>query len=298
MAEKLFRPAIKKGLLLHLPVALVLTAGSLVLFLLAFQEKYGTFFILFFVVALLLLAPVVFLTYRIYALLRASYKLDRNGLHLHWGLRSEAIPVPDIQWVIPVSQVTFEIPLPRLSFPGAILGTVETRDEGPVEFMASDLEHLVLVGTREKIYAISPARKSVFLREYQGITELGSLMPIEPVTTLPVSYLRSVWSDRWARWLIIIGLFLTIAVLALASLSIPDRQTITLGFDPAGNPLPPVPAIRLLMLPTLCIFLYLCDLLSGLYFYRKPRQRPASYLLWTAAVITPALLFIPLLIIQ
>jgi hypothetical protein len=298
MAEKLFKPAIKNGLLLHLPVAIFLFAGSLTLFLLAFQEQYGTFFILFFVVALLLLIPFVFIAYRTFALLRGGYQLNRDGLRLHWGLRSEAIPMPDIEWIKPVSQITFELPLPRLSFPGAILGVTQTRDQGPVEFMASEIEHLVLVATHQKIYAISPARESEFLREFQSITELGSLAPIQPSTTLPANFLRNVWSDQLARWLIFIGLVCTLALLTLASLTIPGRQTVTLGFDPAGNPLPAVPAIRLLMLPALCIFLFLIDLVSGLYFYRNPKQRSASYLLWSASIITPLLLFVPLLIIK
>lgn len=294
---KIYKPAVRKGLLLHLPVTLILFAGSVILFILAFQEKYGAYFILFFVVALLLLVPVVFLAYRIFALLRASYQIDRNGLKLHWGLRSEGIPSPDIQWVISVSQITFELPLPRLAFPGAFLGTTHTRDHGPVEFMASDIDHLILVGTAKKIYAISPARDDQFLRDYQFSTELGSLTPITPTTTLPAGYLRNVWSDKWARWLMLAGLILTLALLTLASLRIPGQASISLGYDPAGNPLPAVPAIRLLLLPSLCIFLFILDLLGGLYFFRNPKHRPASYMLWSASIVTALLLFIPLITI-
>lgn len=292
---KKFRPSIKNGLLLHLPVALLLFAGSAILFILAFQEQYGTFFILFFVVALVLLVPFIFLAYRIYALLRASYQIDRNGLQLHWGLRSEGIPAPEVEWMVPVSQLTFALPLPPLSFPGAILGTTQTAEHGPVEFMASDTDHLILVGTAKKIYAISPMQDKLFLREFQNTIELGSLAPIAPTTSLPAGYLRTVWSDKWARWLVFIGLILTLGLLTFTSLRIPSRSMVSLGYDPSGQPLPPIPAIRLLLLPSLCIFLYIIDLIGGLFFYRKPSQRSASYLLWSAAILTPLLLFIPLI---
>jgi hypothetical protein len=283
--------------LIHIPVAIILFASSLVLFFLAFEERYGTFFILFFVVALLLLVPFVFVAYRAYALLRARYLLDRDGLQLNWGLRSESIPLPGIEWVKPVSQIAFELPLPRLSFPGAILGTVKTKDQGPVEFLASDIENLVLIATDTKIYAISPLKSIEFTKEYQSILELGSLAPIQPSSTLPAGFLRSVWNDIPARILFFSGLFCTLALLTFTSLAIPGRQMVTLGYDPSGAPLAAVPSIRLLILPSICIFLFAVDLISGLFFFRNPSQRIISYILWAASILTPLLLAIPLLLL-
>jgi len=298
MGVKVFRPAVRKGLLLHLPVALVLLTASVVLFILAFQERYGGFFILFLVVALLLLIPFLFVAYRTFALLRAGYFMERDGLRLHWGLRSETIPMPKVEWIKPISQIPFELPLPTLSFPGAILGSVHTRDQGVVEFMASDTDHLVLVATPHKIFAISPMHDTEFINEFRAITEMGSLTPIEASSTLPAGFLQSVWKDRIARSLILAGMLLTLGLLSVTSLEIPGRAQVSLGYDPSGASLPPVPAIRLLMIPSMCIFLYVFDTIAGLYFFRNENRRPVSYVLWSASALTPLLLLIPILTIK
>jgi Bacterial PH domain len=254
------------------------------------QEQYGAYFILFLFVALLLLIPAVFAGYRGYALMRASYALERNGLHLRWGLRVEDIPLPEVDWVRPASDFTFDLPLPPLSYVGAILGRSQIGDLGEVEFMASDLANLVLVATSAKVYAISPADPERFMQTFQSDMELGSLAPIEAVSTMPAVYLRSVWTDPPARMLMVAGLGLALVLLAFASLSIPGRATVSLGFDSSGVPLEPVPAAQVLLLPVMNIVIYAADLLGGLYFYRKPATRPVALMLWIGGVVTPLLL--------
>jgi hypothetical protein len=279
-------------LALHAAVALFLLACSGTLLWLAFQEQYGAYFVLFLFVALLLLVPAVFSGYRGYALLRASYSLERNGLHLRWGLRVEDIPLPDVDWVRPAGSFTFDLPLPPFSYVGAILGKSLVGDLGVVEFMASDLTNLVLVATPHKVYAISPADPDRFMQAFQSDMELGSLAPIDAVSTMPAVYLRSVWTDRPARTLMVAGLGLALVLLAFASLSIPGRATVSLGFDSSGVPLEPVPAAQVLLLPVMNIVLFAANLLGGLYFYRKTATRPVAFLLWISGVVMPFLLMV------
>ncbi len=295
MTEGLYRPSLRKGLLLLVPVAVLLVAACLVLFWLAFQEQYGTYFILFLIVALLLLFPLGFTLYRAYALVRSGYNLDRNGLRLNWGLRTEAIPLPEVEWVRPVSELTFELPLPRLTFPGAVLGTVHCEELGTLEYMASDIDNLILVATSERVYAVSPTTPKKFLKHFQTLLELGSLEPIAPVSSVPAGFLRRVWSDARARWLLISNVMLALAFLAFVSLVIPGRQTIALGFDPNGVPLAPVSAARLLLLPFLCIFVVLVNIALGLFFYRRPEQQKVAILLWIAGIVLPLLLTVSML---
>jgi len=289
---EVFLPLRSRGLILHAAVALFLLACSGMLLWLALQEQYGTYFILFLFVALLLLIPAVFAGYRGYALMRASYSLERNGLHLRWGLRVEDIPLPEVDWVRSIGDFTFDLPLPPFSYVGAILGRSHISDLGEVEFMASDLDNLVLVATAAKVYAISPADPKRFLQTFQSDMELGTLTPIEAVSTMPVVYLHSVWMDPPARTLMIAGLGLALVLLAFASLSIPGRRTVSLGFDAAGVPLAPVPATQVLLLPVMNIVIFAADLLGGLYFYRKPTTRPVAFMLWIGSVVTPFLLMV------
>jgi len=72
--------------------------------------------------------------------------------------------------------------------------------------MASDLDHLLLVATPEKIYAISPEDTKGFLRQFQLMTEMGSLTDLPQFSVRPTVFMQEVWSDGRARVLILIGL--------------------------------------------------------------------------------------------
>ena len=60
--------------------------------------------------------------YRLYALQNASYIIARDGVHLRWGARREQIPMDEILWVHPAAELPAPVSLPRLRWPGAVLG--------------------------------------------------------------------------------------------------------------------------------------------------------------------------------
>lgn len=294
MNAEVFLPLRKRGLIIHGAALLLLAGGSAVLFWLAFDQAVGGAFLLLLLGALLLAAPVPLAAYRGYALLTAHYEVERDGLRLRWGLRGEDIPLPDIEWVRPVSDLTFDLPLPRLSWPGAYLGTRMVGDLGMVEFMASELGDALLVAARDRVYVLSPADAAGFTRALQRAFELGSISPFKAYTALPAVYLARVWSDRVARVQIAAGLGLSLAVLAAASLIIPSRPAISLGFLPNGLPVEPGPSSRLLLLPVLAILAYVMDLIGGMFFYRNVPTRAVAYVFWSAGVIAPLLLLLAL----
>jgi hypothetical protein len=248
--------------------------------------------VLLLLLSLALLAPLILVCYRGYALAQAHYALERDGLRLRWGLRAEDIPLPDVEWVRPASDLAFRLPLPFLPAPGSFLGTVNVPDLGPVEFMAADLSSLLLIATPRKVYAISPADPHSFVAAFQRVVEMGSLSPLPPVTTRPAAYLQSVWNDRPARYLSLAGLLLTVALFVIVGLVIPNHSSIALGWTSSGLPAESGPPERLLLLPVLGTFTYVLDLLLGLYLYRFLSLRPVSFLLWVGALITPILLII------
>lgn len=290
-------PPRQRGLLFHGIVIAALGAGTVLTFLLGVYQRVGDYFVLLLLVSLLLFAPLPLVIYRAYALIRASYRLERNGLRLRWGLRAEDIPLPAIEWVHRATDLASTLPLPRLSWPGAILGTVNTPDLGPIEYMASTTQTLLLIATPTKVYAISPEDPERFLQDFERALELGSLSPISSVSVLPAAYLSQVWSNRIARILILSGLILIFILLAGVSLLIPNRATISLGFYPSGAPLPVVPAEQLILLPILGIFSYLIDLMAGLFFFRRGQQRLIAYLLWGSSVVTTLLLILAVVFI-
>ncbi len=290
MEPIIFLPARKKGLILHISVAAVLLISGVAAFWLALQQQVGSSLLLLLALSLALLAPLTIVVYRGYALLKASYSLERNGVHLVWGLRSEDIPLADVEWVRPADELGFHLPLPTLSWPGAILGTRSVEGLGNVDFLASDRDSLLMITTPDRIYVISPDDPVAFMAAIQRTMELGSLTPIHHQSARPAAYLQDVWSDRPARVSILLGLGLSIALFVLVTLLISGRDTISLGYDLYGQPVEPGPAESLLLLPVLCGFTFTADLIAGLFFYRWEDQRWVAYVLFASTILTPLLL--------
>ncbi len=295
MAEgesQVFYPPRRCGLILHLLLGTLLLAGSLACLILAFNQPQEGRFVLLLLGSVLLFAPLPWVFYRGYALMNAFYRLERDGLRLRWGLRAEDIPLPEIEWVRPAGELGFHLPLPPLTTPGAVLGSRQVAELGLVEFMASESDSLLLVATPDRIFAISPQDGRAFNRAFQRMIELGSLTPLPPYSAQPAAFARRVWDDRPARWFLIAGLILTVLLLIIVALAIPANPSVSLGYDAQGRPLPPVPGEQLLLLPVLGILIYLVNLLSGIYFYRREAERPVAFMLWIASAFTPLILII------
>ena len=123
MTEQLvFRPPRRRGVLFHSAVIAALGASSALTFLLGLNQHIGAYFVLFLIVSLLLFAPLPWIFYRTYSLIRAHYSLGRDGLRLRWGMRAEDIPLPDIEWVRRPADLAAAVPMPRMRWPGAIWG--------------------------------------------------------------------------------------------------------------------------------------------------------------------------------
>lgn len=287
-----FQPPRRQGLLFLGGSILFLASSSAAAFLIGLNQKAGVFFVGLLLLSLVFFAPLPMFLYRAYALLRASYRLERDGLRLRWGLRAEDIPLPEIEWVRKASDLASELPLPGLAWPGALRGTIKVRDLGAVEYMASTRKTLVLVATPQKVYALSPEDPDLFLRSFHRSLEMGSLTPISSVSVLPVAYLTQIWRDRLARWILLGGFLFSVLLFAGVGLVIPGRGAISLGFYPNGQPLPPGPAEQLLLLPILGAFVFLTDLAAGLFFYRREYSRLIAYLVWGSGLVTQSLFLI------
>lgn len=254
--------------------------------MLATSDAAGLDFLLHMMIALVLLAPLPVVLYRLYALLSAVYELRREGLQIRWGLRREDIPLNDIEWIRPATELGFRLPMPWLRWPGAILGTRKVVELGAVEFMSADLAHMLLVATPEKVYAISPDDINGFMALFRQMNELGSLAPLEPQSVYPRLLVGRVWEDRRARLLILSGFVVGLILLGVVSIAIPNLETIawlTLGST--------APSERLLLLSVLAGILWLVDLVSGIFIYRRGGDmRLAAYLLWGTSALTGLLL--------
>jgi hypothetical protein len=295
-----FDPPRKSGTLFHLGLMTALALLAVWGLWQASQTDSVVFFILYLLPVILAVILVPLLVYRLLALTRAFYHLERDGISFRWGLRLEDIPIDAVQWVRSAGEVRGtlrSLPLPRLRWPGSVVGVKRLANGTQVEFMASESSDLVLVATQGAIYAISPEDPRAFLAAYQRLTELGSLTPLPARSVYPTFLLARVWQTPAARYLLLGGLALNLILLGWVGLVAPGRAQIVLGLQRGGETMP---GIRLLLLPVLSGFFFLTDLFVGMYFYRREIGRQAeqgppalnqtlAYLLWGSGAFTPLL---------
>jgi hypothetical protein len=243
-------------------------------------------FLLHMMIALVLLAPLPVIGYRLYALLSAVYILQRDGLQIRWGLRREDIPLNHIEWIRPATELGFRLPMPWLRWPGAIIGPRRVAELGAVEFLAADLAHMLLVATPEKVFAISPEDVSGFMALFRQMNELGSLAPLQAQSVYPRLLIGRVWEDRAARLLVLAGFGVGLILLGVVAIAVPNRETI--AWLTVGET---APSERLLLLPVLDGILWLTDLVLGIFLYRRGGDMQlAAYLLWGTSALTGLLL--------
>ena len=280
-----FPPARRFGFLIHIVIIALLAAVSVFGFMNLAHAQVGPAFVLYLLMAILAFAPIPFLGYRAYALLRADYYIDRDSLAMLWGLRVEDIPLTDIEWVRPASDLAHPLLLPRFRLPGAVLGTRRHADLGLVEFIASSSRNLILIATSKRIFAISPQNAAGLVHTFARATEMGSLMPAEPKSVYPSFLVTQAWESPMARFLWMSGIVLNLGLIVWVGILIPSLPKIALGFNPFGTPNQPVSSTQLILLPLISSLMFVAGIAAGLYFYRWERQRPLAFIVWLSSTV-------------
>ena len=290
-----FPPAKRTGVIAHVIVILVLATASAWGFWNLSNTQVGLSYVIYLLLALLAFMPIPFLGYRAYALIRADYYIDRDSLAAIWGLRVEDIPLTDIEWVRPVSDLTRPLSLPLFRMPGAVLGTRRHPDLGLIEFIASDSKKLILVATSKRVFAISPENPSAMVQTFARAIELGSLSPAEAVSVYPSFIITQAWDSRLARFLWMSGLFLNLGLTVWVGILIPSLTEIPFSFNALGVPNKIVPSSQLILLPLISGFMYVAGLIAGLYFYRWSENRPLAFVVWIAGTVSAVLFLMAVL---
>lgn len=287
-----FSPPRRLGIVLHLALILALSAAGAYGLWQASRAGAGLAFLLYLLPGIIAVVIVPLLFYRLLSLRRASYTLQRDGILLRWGLRSEDIPIDVIQWVGAEKAYPQRLPKPYLSLPGAVLGVHQAADGRPVEYLSARSRNPILIVTIKRIFAISPRDPAEFLRVFQHLSEFGSLTPVFAQSVFPDILFARVWADRFARWILLAGFSLSLALLIWVGLAVPEYPRISLHLSLSGALLEPlVPGVRLLLLPVMNSLFFIINLLLGLFFYRHKETQPLSYLMWFSNMVV-ALFFL------
>ncbi|MGZ9226881.1 MAG: PH domain-containing protein, partial [Anaerolineales bacterium] len=256
-----FPPATQFGLILHIVLILALAGASIWGFANLTNTQVGPTFVSDLLIGILAFAPIPFLGYRAFALFKADYYIDRDSLAILWGLRVEDIPLTDIEWVRPASDLSNPLALPPFRLPGAVLGTRRHPDLGAVEFIASSARNLILIATSRHVFAISPRDAASLVRTFARATELGSLTPTEAKSVYPSFVITQAWESPVARFLWMTGLLLNLGLVGWVGFLIPSVSQVPFGFNPFGVPSESVPSGRLILLPLFSSFMFITGLL-------------------------------------
>ena len=292
-----FPPAKRSGITLHVILIIVLAATSTWGFLNLSGAEVGPSYVTYLLVALIAFAPIPVLGYRAYALRRADYYIDRDSLAILWGLRVEDIPLTDIEWVRPATDLTRPLNLPRLRLPGAVLGTRRHPDVGVVEFIASSSNNLILIATSKRVFAISPENAAALVQTFARATELGSLTPAEPISVYPSFIITQAWESPVARFLWMSGLFLNLGLVVWVGILIPSLTQIPFGFNALGIPDETASPTQLILLPLVSAFLFVVGIIAGLYFYRWEKERVLAFIVWGSSMLMSLLFLLAILFI-
>ena len=243
------------------------------------------------VLAFMMLIVWIWLLLRLHTLLTTRYTLSRGGLELRWGLRREVIPMPEIEWIRPVSDFKSKLPLPAFSLPGVYFGKKQVAGLGAVDFAATERRFFLLVACNGRYFVISPQEEREFLDIFERLTELGSLEHSISLSEGFSTLWHRVWRDSTTRWLILGGLAANAALLVLALALSRLQPNVT------WTTLEIVPSQRLLLLPLLGLLAWLMDACAGAAFtLRGALEKPMVYLLWGMPTILALLLTAAMLI--
>jgi len=290
-----FHPPRLTGLIIGL-LLLALTAGAAALGVIQLGSiGFSAWIVVWIALPMLGVPAGLLVAYRLFGLLTASYQLDRDGFRLRWGLAVEQVPLADVREVqVPDSEAAHLRPGQGIWWPGCVIGHRLVDGLGQVEFFASTgAGGMLLLQLEDRWLAISPSDLDGFRQAYVDMMRMGSLERIAAVRLRPDFLFNRLWSDRWARGLVLAGLALSLLLLgylAFQASALVVTQ-VPFGFDAYGAPEGFVSPTQLLLLPMIGGLCWLADLTIGVWLYRKDDQRPLAYGLWASAVLVGGLLW-------
>ena len=298
MEEKItFYPPKQIGTIIHLLLMLLFSAAGVWGIWGVSNVEVAPQLLPYIALIILFLATVPYLIYTLYALHRSEYILERGGIKLNWGWRTESLPMEEVEWIYRVEDLETAPHLPIIHWPGAVTG-VRRFQRGPeVEYLSSRTKGLVIIAAGERYYAISPNHVHEFISAYHELIELGAINPISPESVQPTLILSEVFKIRPILWILIGGGLLNISLLIWTLLVIPSRDLVSLGFTSAGLPREGLDSVRLVLFPVLNTTAYLANLILGLFLFRNQENRFLAYLLWGASVIIAILFHIGMIFI-
>ncbi|MGD8552392.1 MAG: PH domain-containing protein, partial [Anaerolineales bacterium] len=286
------RPPKILGISLGSLALLLLTVPSAISLFMLMNATLSVWMVLWVLLPLVCIPLAALVAYRLYGLLNSTYTLNRNGFYVRWGFSEERLPIQSIESAVALDRELVSGGYPTaFRWPGLIIGHSRLEDGSAVEFFAStSMDEMVLIRSEHGAFAISPPARDAFLDRFKTALRSGPLEKWNHLSRRPDFVLARLWSDPWARALILIGAMLPISLLAYLAVSASALPLqVPFGFDASGAPETLVPPGRLLLLPLAAGLCWMVDLVLGWWSYRREELRLLSYLMWAFSILVGGL---------
>ncbi|MBN1873843.1 MAG: hypothetical protein JXA33_06405 [Anaerolineae bacterium] len=288
---------------LAIVASLLLTTIGVVIVIISISISIWTFVLS--IVALAMLITNIYLVYRLWSLLQASYEMDRNTILIHWGDTEHQIPMASVrgvlsgsdligaestanhraewlQWIGSVRSIRMQT---GLRWPGYSVGFGESEEIGPILFYATaPLSRQVIIRTEGMAYAISPNDMEAFLSALAERLEMGPTQEVEERSLYPGFLDWQIWQDRLALGILASSIGLLVLLVGVLCWRYPHLpMEIAMRFTFNDEALLIVNRMRIFYLAVIgSVFLVLNGGL-GLLFYI--RERIIAYILWSGLLI-------------
>lgn len=277
-----YGPSRWKGILFLFSTCALLTGLEIFLLRRFDLTQVSLQFFLMLIALIIFAVPLFFLLYRLYSLIFSYYRLERDGLHIRWGMRSEVIPLNAIEWVRTPQEMTEDVPWSVLPMPGAYLGTVPVGDHTTFEFLASDMSKMLFLGTSRFIYAISPANPANFMTGFERILQMGALSNIQWTTSRPGNWILEAWNNRLGRICTIVSMVLLAALYIWIGTRFQVQGTAPLTTVQVEIPQGRTMTVSMVAIPMTATLIWVLGTLLGLWVFQQKENRRTAELVWAS----------------
>jgi len=244
--------------------------------------------------ALLSLPAIGLLGYRLYDLSRLGYEFDRNRLVIRTAGTQQIIPTASIERVIDGREAQLKTRMQSLTWPGYCIGQGQVEDVGLTLFYAVvPPQKQAIVVTPSLAYGISVDDMESFIGVLGACQEIGPSVEVQQRSGQAPYVGWDIWHDRLAQRVLLGGIVVNLVLFGLLLFRYPVLpDAIPMHWDATGS----VDRIALreevFALPVFGLITLGANDGLGAAIYR--RQRIASYLLWSGAVLVQLLFLLAL----
>lgn len=227
-------------------------------------------------------AGLAVLLYRIWALARLDYWVERDAVRIFWSGSVTVVPLHEIRRI---DRSTIGVAAPPAWWRWPAIWVRPARPGEPVVMLATRPPHecLALI-TARTIYILSPREDDRFIEAIQAHQALGPARVLDADLIHPPGRRHWLLQDRVAQVLVGAGLLLGLVFAASLVWRYPLLPAqLPLHFDAAGLPDRIGPRSAVFLLPGITLLIWFTNAVFGAVLYE--RQRTAAYILWGSALI-------------